>query len=95
MPVKSYKDTNNATIFSIIVISFIFGVIFTVDYYEEENQSVKDNLKKNCTIAWSIFGSLSFISIIFNMKWEKHKIQYPPPTVSDPGTDIEIIKYSV
>ena len=42
MPSRSYNDTNNATIFSIIIISFIFGVIFTVDYYKEENKLVKD-----------------------------------------------------
>ena len=70
-------------------------MIFTVEYYKEDKQSIKDKWKKDYTIAWSIFGSLSFLSIIFNMKWKKHTIQYPPPTISDPGTDIEIVKYSV
>ena len=66
MPQKSYRDTQNATVFLIILLSGIFAIVFTVDYYDDNKKNIKDKSKKYLTISWSVFGSLSFLMILFN-----------------------------
>ena len=73
MPVRSYKDHNNATILFIIIFSFIFSIVLTSDYYSEGNNYDKNKIKKYYTISWSIFTSFSFMFIISNINY-KHRI---------------------
>jgi len=68
MPIKSYKDTQNATIFGIIVISLIMAVISTVEYCNTDTPKVKDYYKKWYTICYSVSGALIFLQIVFNRK---------------------------
>ena len=66
MPVRTYKDTQNATIFSIIVISLIMAIVSSVDYHKTDNSKVRDSCKKWYTICYSVSGVLTFLQIIFN-----------------------------
>ena len=66
MPVRTYKDTQNATIFSIIVISLIMAIVSSVDYHKTDNSKVGDSCKKWYTICYSVSGALTFLQIIFN-----------------------------
>lgn len=68
MPVRTYKDTQNATIFSIIVISLIMAIVNTADYYKTDSSKVKDTCKKWYTIFYSVSGALIFLQLVFNRK---------------------------
>ena len=92
MPQKSYRDTQNATILLIILLSGISAIVFTVDYYDDEKKNIKGDSKKYLTISWSIFGSLSFLMSICN---RSEKVKQKKPIVLNPGTDIEIVQYPV
>ena len=81
MPVRSYKDQNNATILSIILLSFIFSIVFTSDYYSEDNNYDKNKIKQYYTISWSIFGSFSFMFIISNINCRHIRNNISPPQV--------------
>jgi hypothetical protein len=79
MPIRTYRDQNNATIIFIILISFIFSIIFTCEYYSTKNVYIERKMEKYVTICWSIFGSFSFIYIITNSNFRvfRDNISFP------------------
>ena len=95
MPIKTYKDTQNATLLLGLLLSLIFGIISTKCYYSSEKTSLRDRCKRDLTISWSIFGSISFLMLVFSNQCVKDKVKYPAPIVTNKGTDIEIVQYPV
>lgn len=81
MPVRSYKDQNNAIIISIMFLSFIFSIIFTSEYYSEDKNYDKNKIKKYYTIAWSIFAIFSFMFIISNINCKHIRNNVSSPKV--------------
>ena len=68
MPVKTYKDQQNATIFSIILTSLIMAIFTNVEYNNTDNHNLKTTCKKWFTICYSISGVCLFLQILFNKK---------------------------
>ena len=81
MPIRSYRDQNNATIIFIILISFIFSIVFTCEYYSTKNLSIERKMEKYLTISWSIFGSFSFIYLITNRNFRIFRENFSLPDV--------------
>ena len=82
MPVRTYKDQNNAIIISIMFLSFIFSIIFTSEYYSEQDNYVnKNKIKKYYIISWSIFTSFSFMFIISNINCKHIRNNVSSPKV--------------
>lgn len=66
MPVRSYKDTQNAHILCIILVTGIFSVIAIVDYCNGKGWN------KTSTIVCSIFGGLTALWMIrYNIELER------------------------
>ena len=68
MPVRRYKDTQNAAIFSIIVFSLIMAIISTAEYYNTNHSKLRESSKKTFTICYSISSVLIVLQILFNRK---------------------------
>ena len=63
-----------------IFLSFIFGVLFTIDYHDSSKpELVRNNSHEGLTVSWIVF-SVSIVLLIFTHNMYKNK----PNTVSVP-----------